>query len=362
MTTAEPYRFYAAEPSYFSAKVRPFFRYKAIPFEEILPTPAVYREVIQARTGLAFIPVVVTPDDVTLQDTSDILDELEQRFPEPPVYPPTPVQRIVAYLLEVYADEFCVLPAMHYRWSFPESEAHARDEFAASTGNAPTSSAFADRMKGFLPLLGISPETIPAIEAHLRDLLAVLSAHLARHDFLLGSRMSLGDLALLGPLYAHLYRDAVPGRLLRETAPRVCAWIERMNHPTPKAGAFLPDDALASTLRPLLELVGRDAVPWVLDAVRATEAWADTRPADTEEPPRSVGFHDTSLRGIRFQCFTSPYTLWMLQRPRDAFLALPATARQQVRAALAGTGTEALLDYAPRHRLVKRHFKLVFST
>ena len=99
MTTAPPYRFYAAEVSYFSGKVRPMFRYKEIPYEEIQPTPEVYREVIIARTGLGFIPVVVTPDDHTLQDTSDILDELERRFPDPPVYPPTPVQRVVAYLL-----------------------------------------------------------------------------------------------------------------------------------------------------------------------------------------------------------------------------------------------------------------------
>jgi glutathione S-transferase len=157
MKSSQSYRFYASEISYFSGKVRPFFRYKAIPFEEIAPSPQVYREVIIARTGLAFIPVVITPDDRALQDTSEILDELERRFPEPPVYPPTPVQRIVAYLLEVYADEFGVLPAMHYRWSFPESEAKARGDFAAASGNPQTANVFADRMKGSLPLLGVVP-------------------------------------------------------------------------------------------------------------------------------------------------------------------------------------------------------------
>src|SRR5262245_25545770 len=277
------YRFYAAEISYFSGKVRPFFRYKEIPFQEIAPTPQVYREVIMARTGLAFIPIVITPEDDTLQDSSEILDELERRFPYPPVYPPTPVQRVVAYLLEVYADEFGVLPAMHYRWSFPESEAKARADFAQASGNPVTASAFADRMKGSLPLLGVQPETTAAIEAHTRDLLTILSRHFEAHDFLLGSRMSLADLALLGPFYAHLYLDAVPGRLLRETAPQVCAWIERMNHPIPLKGRFLPDDQLPPTLRPFLELVGRDAVPFLLDNLRAFEAWADGRPADDIE-------------------------------------------------------------------------------
>ena len=362
MSAASPYRFYAAEISYFSGKVRPMFRYKGIPYEEILPTPQAYREVILARTGLAFIPVVVTPDDVALQDTSEILDELERRFPDPPVYPPTPVQRVVAYLIEVYADEFGPLPAMHYRWGFPESEAKARADFAAANGDPEAAGRFADRMKGALPFLGVGPASAPGIEAHTRELLAVLSRHFAAHDYLLGSRMSLGDLALLGPLYAHLYLDVVPGRLLRETAPAVCAWIERMNHPASRAGSFVAGDALPPTLRPVLELIGRDAVPLLLDNLRAFDDWADTRPAGTVEPPRGVGSHETALRGARFPRMTSPYTLWMAQRPRDAWAALQAGERAAVDRALAGTGLEALLAFQPRHRLSKRDFKLVFES
>ena len=114
------FRLYAAEISYFSAKVRPAFRYKRIPHVEILATPDAYRRVIVPRTGLAMIPVVVTPEDETIQDSSDILDALEARFPDPPLFPPTPVQRLAAYLVELHADEFMMLPGLHYRWSFPE--------------------------------------------------------------------------------------------------------------------------------------------------------------------------------------------------------------------------------------------------
>ena len=82
-----------------------------------------------------------------------------------------------------------------------------------------------------------------------RELLARLDAHLASHAYLLGSRMSLADCSLMGPFYAHLYLDAVPGRLLRERAPRVCHWIERMNHPDPaEPGEWLTEDELPETL------------------------------------------------------------------------------------------------------------------
>jgi glutathione S-transferase len=361
VSLVQPYHFYAAEISYFSGKVRPALRQKGVPFVEHLPTPAAYREVILPRTGLAFIPVVVTPDGDTWQDTSEILDALERRHPEPALYPPTAVQRVVAHLVELYADEFLVLPAMHYRWSFPEGARKARGDFAASNGDPAAAAKFADRMGGSIRALGVAPESIPAIEAHTAELLDALSAHFAEQPMLLGSRMSLADCALMGPLYAHLYLDLVPGLVLRERAPLACHWIERMNHPDPGApGAFLADDALAPTLRPLLELIGRDAVPLLLDTLREVERWADARPADLETPPRAVGFQETSLRGARFSRYTSPYTLWMAQRTLDAYAAANDAGRA-VDAALAGTGCEALLAYRPRHRLGKRRFQLVFE-
>jgi glutathione S-transferase len=356
------YKFYAAEPSYFSAKVRPALRYKRIPFVEILPTPQAYKEVIVPRTGVSFIPVVITDDDVAIQDTSVILDELERRFPDPPLYPTTAVQRVFSLLWELYADEFLIIAGLHYRWSFPDSEAQARADFAAFNGDTARANKFADRVKFFTSLVGVLPETIPHIEAHVRELLDRLCAHFAEQPYLLGQRPSLADCALMGPFYAHLYLDAVPGRLLRETAVPVCQWIERVNHPEPGAfGDWTSADQLPPTLRPLLDLVGHDAVPLLLDNVRSFETWADSRPGDTDEPPRGTEMHRTQLRGVAFDRFTSSYTLWMLQRPLDAYRSLSAQERAAVDTAIAGTGCEALFAYTPRHRLGKRQNTLVFE-
>jgi glutathione S-transferase len=363
MSAAEGfYRFYASEVSYFSAKVRPALRYKRVPHVEILATPTAYRAVIRPRTGLAMIPVVVTPEDETWQDSSDILDALEARYPTPALYPATPVQRMAGYLIELYADEFLILPGLHYRWSFPESETKARADFAATNGSVEMANRFADAIKMFVPMIGVLPETAPVIEAHTRTLLDLLSAHLGSHAYLLGDRPSLGDCALMGPLYPHLYLDAVPSRLLRSTAPRVCHWIERMNHPDPDGfGEWLADDALAPTLRALLAVVGRDAVPVILDSVRAFEAWADAHGDTTDELPRLVGTHRTTLAGVIFERVTTPYTLWMVERVRDAYRRLNRVEREAVDRAVAGTGVEALLAYEPRHRVERRPFKLCMA-
>jgi glutathione S-transferase len=356
------YKLYMAEESYFSAKVRPGFRWKRVPHVEVLATARVYRDVLRPRTGLQMIPVVVGPDDETLQDSSEILDALEARYPDPPLYPRTPVQRIVAYLWELHCDEFMMLPGLHWRWSFPESERKARAEFASVNGDPARANRFADAIMNFTGLVGVQPATIPAIEAHTRELLDGLSAHFAEQPYLLGGWPSLADCALFGPTFAHLFNDAVPGRLLRETAPRVCHWIQRLLHPDPDVpGAWLPDDALASSMRPLLELIGRDTPPFVLDCVRAFEAWADGHGEETGELPRIVGMHRTSLCGIGYERVTTPYTLWMLQRVQDAYRALDAGGRRVVDAALAGTGCEAVLAYAPRHRVERRAFKLLLT-
>lgn len=357
------FRLYAAEESYFSAKVRPAFRYKRAPYVELLPTTRVYRDVLRPRTGLAMIPVVVTPEDDTWQDSSDILDALEARFPDPPLYPTTPVQRFVAHLVELYADEFLILPGLHYRWSFPESEAKARADFASLMGDAARSGKFADQVKMFTHMVGVRPETVPHIEAHTLELLDVLDAHFAEHGYVLGGRPSLADYGLIGPFYAHLYLDAVPSRLLRERALRVCHWIQRVNHPDPDdPGEWLADDALAPGVRRLLALIGRDAVPFVLACVEAFERWVDeSRPPVGEVLPRIVGMHESRIGPVTIERVTVSYTLWMVQRVLGAFAALSPGGQAAVRGALAGTGCEALLDYRPSHRVGRHPFLLTLD-
>jgi hypothetical protein len=51
----------------------------------------------------------------------------------------------------------------------------------------------------------------------------------------------------------------------------------------------------------------------------------------------------------------------MVQRPLDAYRALPAAGRAAVDRSLGGSGCEALLAFTPRHRLGKRQFRLVFE-
>ena len=140
------FRLYAAEISYFSAKVRPAFRYKRIPHVEILATPDAYRRVIVPRTGLAMIPVVVTPEDETIQDSSDILDALEARFPDPPLFPPTPLRAFLAVTAVAFtAARFFVL----FRPALPAAfDGSARVKASASSIHLRISGALPETPSG----------------------------------------------------------------------------------------------------------------------------------------------------------------------------------------------------------------------
>lgn len=353
-----PYLFHAFEVSYFSGKVRPALRYKRLWYEEVRAD----LRLIQQRTGLGFIPIVITPEDETWQDSTDIYDHLEARCPEPPLFPAGPVQRIAAHLVELYTDEFATIPAMHYRWGSAIGEASARARFVAMIGDEKLGAAAAGRMAKARLALGATDGNAAAIEDHTRELLDALSLHFQAHPYLLGARMSFADCALMGPLHAHLFNDLVPRRLLLETAIPVVGWIERCSYPNAVAqGALLADDALAPSFRETLGVMGRDAAPILLEGLDVFERWADDQPRDLEELPRAVGQIEGKLRGMPLRRFAGSYAPWLVQRTLDAYGALDSAARKRVDEALASSGWEPLLAHRPRHRLAKRDFKLVFE-
>ena len=215
---AVAYCLYGSEHSLFTGKARAYLRFKGLDWQEKAATREVYLNTILPRIGAPIIPVLETDAGEYIQDTTDIIDFLEARHPQVSVYPSTPVQRLVALLLELYGDEWLIIPAMHYRWSvldqhydFVMSEFGKLSDPTASLEQQIALGEKTSRpFRGMVPALGITEETIPGIEEAYLAFLEQLDRHFAQFDFLLGSRPSIGDYGLMGPLYAHLGRDPVP--------------------------------------------------------------------------------------------------------------------------------------------------------
>jgi glutathione S-transferase len=320
------HKLYGAPLSLYSGKARAYLDWKGVDYEEILSSADVYRDIIVPKVGRPVIPVMETGDGEIVQDTTCIIDHFEAESTGPSVYPDTPKQRLIALLLEVYGDEWLVIPAMHYRWNYNEEWVYG--EFgAASAPHVSKEEQLAigrergANFKGFCPILGINPDTIPAIEASYEALLGDLNTHFSAHDYLLGSRPSIGDFGLIGPLYAHLYRDPASGEIMKRLAPQVARWVERMvDVKAPLSGEFLADDHVPETLIPVLERMMREHMPFLQTSAGMLSVWAEANP-DTEIP-RAVGMAGFEIEGVGGQRIAPPFSLWMLQRPLDFYRGL----------------------------------------
>jgi len=357
---AADYIVYGADHSLFTGKVRAYMRFKSLHWEERAATRDVYLNIILPNIGAPIIPVLATAGGKYVQDTTDIIDFLEARHPQASVYPTTPVQRLVALLLELYGDEWLLIPAMHYRWSVIDQQ---REFIMAEFGrlSVPEASheeqvAIGERtsrgFSGMVPALGITPETIPGIEAAYLEFLLQLDRHFARFDFLLGSRPSIGDFGFMGPLYAHLGRDPVPRALMQQRAPHVYAWVERMNNPRPLSGEFLGDDAIADTLLPILATLCRDQLPDVLDVIDHNSRWLQANPGGSI--PRFLGMHRFSSGTVTGERYISSYAQWLFQRPWSHYQSLRGADKLAADKLLDSIGGRAALNVSIPHWVERR--------
>ena len=109
--------------------------------------------------------------------------------------------------------------------------------------------------------VGSNEQTAPQIEDSYREAVGQLEAHLAPRPYLFGARPAFADFGLWGQLYNCL-TDPTAGGMLRDGAPSVVAWCERMLEPKAE-GPFEELAALEPTLLPLLSRqVGRLFLPW----------------------------------------------------------------------------------------------------
>ena len=386
------YRLFSAENSVFSAKVRAYLRFKEEQedlgegFEDILVTPELISGLLVARSGSPALPQLEAPDGRWIQDSSAIIDHCEQVHRGSSVVPDAgtrPRQRMAAYLIELFADEWLIVPACWERWYFsedgrePSHRAFNEQQWGAIFGagrdglsRRAAGAEFFESAFGIsdartnprgpfagLIQLGCTDATVEAWRSSLHQLLQALEVHFGQHDYLLGGRPCLADFALLGPLYAHFYRDPVPGFALRLFFPLVCEWVERTNaegclnarrygqklyglgpdgslvgrEAMSDGGDWLGADTVPATLDPVLKVFFQEMWPVLrasMEALRGFIASEDHAVGDelprktftaspgfeahqTGDGPLTVGFE---MGGVAARRMVVPNQIWMLQR------------------------------------------------
>ncbi len=264
---SSPYRIFGVDLSPYSLKTRSYFRYKQIPHEWIVRNAGNLDEFTQ-YAKLPLVPLVVTPEGRGIQDSTPIIEAMEALHPEPSIHPAGPVLGFLSALIEEYGDEWGNKAMFHYRWwdepdqlSAAERIARSNLEGASEAEIGAARDAIRKRMVPRLSFVGSSEHTRDQIEKSYRQQLEILEAHLAERKYLFGARPAFADFGLSAQLY-QCSTDPTAGALLRESAPKVLAWCDRMLAPKAE-GPFERWDSLAPGLEALLEReIAALFLPW----------------------------------------------------------------------------------------------------
>ncbi len=304
---SDPYRIWGAEISPYSIKVRSYFRYKGIPHEWIPRTAAVQAESMK-YAKLPLIPIVATPEDEGMQDSTPIIEKVEARFPDPSIHPDDEALAFVSALVEEFGDEWGNKWMFHYRWAREADQDSAAERIAKSMmpdaeGEALSGMAggIKARMVDRVWFVGSNERTAGQIEDSFQAAVGDLEAHLSQRAYLFGGRPAFGDFGLWGQFYNCL-TDPTAGAILKERAPATVAWCERMLEPKAE-GDFESWESLAPTLAPFLErYVGRLFLPWSDANAKALEGGVEEFEVELDGHPwdqKPQKYHARSLAKLR---------------------------------------------------------------
>ena len=367
-----PYILWGTPHSLYTGKARSCLIKKGLAFFERCPSHTDYKSRVRPAVGMVTFPVLETPEGQFIQDSTDIvtyLDSLESPSSPTSMTPATPVQRVVASLIDGFGLEGMLQAAMHYRWSYrDEQELFLQTEFgrglyagADREARRNAGKRVMDFFSSSLPALGITPATAPAIETAYEELLEALDVHFQSYPYVMGWRVSIADLGLIAPMYAHLGRDPYPTALMKKQAPNVARWVERMQLPNTPDGEYAPyvadwlaDDEIPVTLEPVLTLLFKDWGPQLSADIASYQQWLLAHPEiqagyminvnDKHMVHPTLGMVSFVWRGVQVQRASAVHGLWLFQTVQDAVNAVSGDAEQKLAAWVERAGGQAVMD------------------
>lgn len=211
-------------PSPFCHKVRAVLDHKGVEYRRAPALPNFFK--VRRKGGIGKVPALEI-DGVFLVDSTDIVHELERRFPQRPVLPSDPRERALCHLLEDQTDEALYFHGLYFHWREPKGRA-AAEKFFAKQGflGRLAFRPFLARVSAQLDGQGTGRKPEAQVRADLARTLDAYEALLDGRDFLLGEGPYLCDFGLATQLtYLCL---AAGTRTLLDDRPALSAFVARV--------------------------------------------------------------------------------------------------------------------------------------
>jgi hypothetical protein len=182
----------------------------------------------------------------------------------------------------------------------------------------------------------------------------------------------------MAPLYAHLARDPVPATLMKNKAPNVYRWTERMNLAAIADGEFpdspesyLPDVEIPPNLEPVLGLIFRDWGPELVTNAESYNAWVAANqelPAgqlvaanDQRTVHPTLGAIEFNLRDCIIRRASAPHGLWHFDKAAAYARALDGDAAARFAALVQRNGGELMMAVSLARPMFRQDYVLVLS-
>ncbi|ALB42911.1 MULTISPECIES: glutathione S-transferase family protein [Nostocales] len=193
--------------SHYCRKARLALGYKGINYQTENLTPGLHILRLKSLTGLTTLPVLlpqIVGQPQAIGDSTEIFKFLESYQPEPTLFLPNLEQQTQAAMLEDWLDE-----------SIGTATRFVYYQFRAGEGKDIDPSLFSQMViKVVRQQYGINDTTVELAKKRLANALSLLSMYWQKGDYLVGSRLSIADIAaaaLLSPLaLIPDYRQAYP--------------------------------------------------------------------------------------------------------------------------------------------------------
>jgi len=217
------YTMYGGELSLFTRKLEAALTFYDADFHQE-PKSKANAQLLETRAGTHQIPLLQTPENWLLADTTPIIHLLDSRFGLRQLVPAGATGFLV-HLLEEFFDEWVARVMVHYRWHYPDSAAFASQHMAQ--GDAQVAARVLTWGPRACRATGTdNPSQQRAAEAEYERVLAAAEQQLSTTPYLLGERPSALDCIVLGGLRAHTNMDPDPKAVVAGY-PTVVRWAEQ---------------------------------------------------------------------------------------------------------------------------------------
>ena len=271
---ASEYIIHGPEISLFTRKLECAFEFYGARFRRVDKGPEI-SAALEARSGTHQVPVLETPENWILADTTPIIGLLDARHPARRLVPRGPLG-VLVHVVEEVLDEWVARVMVHYRWHYAENTRFIVSGFLGRDVDDEAARAFPPAKWGPRACRATGtelPAQQEAAEAEYAAMLEALEAQLARTPFALGGRPTAVDAMLIGGLRAHTNHDPIPDL---SAYPRTLAWETRDARAWPRAGEAVGELAPFPRSTPFADhmlALARDAyLPFVIGNARALAA------------------------------------------------------------------------------------------